>query len=378
MKFHSTCSKAIAALFATSFVISALIALLLFNAQNRLFNSETYKKALEEQEIYSVLPTLLSKQIARSITYNPCLENPDECLGENQAQDPEDDSNGPPTYFKNLSQEDWEQILSQILTPAWTKSQAESVLDQFFAFLDSGEDKLRITISLAGLKTNLTGEKGMDIIRILVNAQPPCTKSILGIFVDMVAGDFSPEQLLSCRPPQDLIDDLAPVMESALDLVIDQLPETVSLEKRVFEREESRISGGHREGLQIDFNDIRFLMQISPVLPFVSLVLLTIFGVRSLKDFLLWWGIPFVILGLSALVLGWVGLPILNWSLTTFVQDRIPAVIDPTLVDIGFESLRWVYKSLFRAIAFQAGPIALLGMILSGTGVFITFRQRTP
>ena len=378
MKLFSACSKAIAAIFAASFVISALMALLLFNVQNRLLDPETYKKAFEKQEIYSVLPALLSKQIARSMTYNPCLENPEECVGEDQAQDPEESSNGPPTYFKNLTQEDWERILSHILTPGWTKSQTESVLDQFFTFLDSGEDKLKITISLVGLKANLTGEKGMDIIRILVNAQPPCTKSLLGIFVDMVAGDFSPEQLLSCRPPQDLIDDLAPVMESALDLVIDELPETVHLEKQVFGRQESSVSGESREGLEIDFQDIRFLMQISPVIPFIFLVLLTILGVRSLKDFLLWWGIPFVILGLSALVLGWIGLPILNWSLNTYVQDRIPSVIDPSLVDIGFESLRWVYKSLFRDIAFQAGLTALLGMILSGTGAFITFRQRTP
>ena len=378
MKLFSACSKAIAAIFAASFVISALMALLLFNVQNRLLDPETYKKAFEKQEIYSVLPALLSKQIARSMTYNPCLENPEECVGEDQAQDPEESSNGPPTYFKNLTREDWERILSHILTPAWTKSQTESVLDQFFTFLDSSEDKLKITISLVGLKANLTGEKGMDIIRILVNAQPPCTKSLLGIFVDMVAGDFSPEQLLSCRPPQDLIDDLAPVMESALDLVIDELPETVHLEKQVFGRQESSVSGESREGLEIDFQDIRFLMQISPVIPFIFLVLLTILGVRSLKDFLLWWGIPFVILGLSALVLGWIGLPILNWSLNTYVQDRIPSVIDPSLVDIGFESLRWVYKSLFRDIAFQAGLTALLGMILSGTGAFITFRQRTP
>ena len=200
MRILNTCSKTIAAGLGLLFVISAISSMLLVNAQNELLVSETYKQALVRQDIYQQLPDLIARQIARSVEYNPCLENPEECEREVQDHNPEENATSdPPPYLKNLEEEDWERILSQILTPEWTKSQIELALDQFFNFLDSGEDDLRITISLVELKANIKGEKGMDIIRILVDAQPPCTESLLGIFVGMLANDFSPDQLLQCR-----------------------------------------------------------------------------------------------------------------------------------------------------------------------------------
>jgi hypothetical protein len=372
MKFLSACLKTIAFGFAIAFVISALIALLLFNLQSHYLNPDTYKTVLDKQEIYDRLPAILAEQIAYSMTYNPCLENPEECEREDSE---EDEGFGPPAYFKNLSTDDWEQMLSLILTPEWTKSEMESVLDQFFAFLNSDEEQLRITISLTGLKANLTGQKGMEFIRILVNAQPPCTETLLGILLDAAAGDFSPEQLLLCRPPEEIMDTLAPTMEAALDLVIDDIPDQAILGKDLFSRNENISASDPNIETGIRFQTVRVMMQFGPILPLIFLVLIALFSVRSWRDLLLWWGIPFILLGLSALGMGLLALPLMDWGLETFVLSRIQGTIDPGFLELLIDSVELLVKSYIRVIANQSILIAFLGFAMTGAGFLIMYRS---
>jgi hypothetical protein len=377
MKFLSACSKIIAAGFAAAFIIATLLSLIIFNVQGQLLDSDTYKNALEEQEIYTLLPTLVAKQIATSMTYNPCLENPEQCEGEDQDQDPaEDENGGPPAYLKNLSQEQWELILTQLLTPEWTQTQTESALDQLFTFLDSNDNTLSITISLVDLKANLTGQKGMDIIKQLVNAQPPCTEQLLDILFDIATGTFTPDELLLCAPPEELLDELAPEIEGALEIVIQELPDEVNIEQNLFGDEDNQGSEVPLGDSGINVRTIRFFMRFSPLLSVLFLGLLTLFGVRSLKGLLLWWGIPFMTAGLLGLTLALMGMPILNWGWTTFAEVRIPAVLDPEFVDLGFETVRLVFRSLLRTIALQAGLMTLLGIILTGASIFL--KGQTP
>lgn len=374
MKFLRACSKVIAACLAIAFVISALIALILFNIQGKLLKSETYKDALEQQGIYERLPSLVTKQIATSMTYNPCRENPEQCEGEDQVQGPaEDENGGPPSYLKNLSEEQWEQILSQILTPEWTKSQTESALDQLFAFLDSGEDTLSIKISLVDLKANLTGEKGMDIILELVYAQPPCTEQLLNTLFDIAAGEFTPDELLVCAPPEDILEDLAPEMEAALERVVEEIPDEATIGQDLFGGNEDQGLQGPIENREINFQTIRLALRFSPFLPLLFLVLYTLFGVRSLKDFLLWWGIPFLALSLAALGIGLIAFPIINWGLETFVLSRIPGAIDPSFIDILIDTAELLVQSLVRVIATQAVVIGILGLIMTGAGIFVSY-----
>jgi hypothetical protein len=355
-----------------AFVISALIASLLFNMQNHFLNPETYKAVMDEQDIYNRLPAILARQITYSMSYDPCSENPEQCEGEARG---EDEEGGPPTYLKNLSQEDWELILSKILTPEWTQSQAESIFEQFFAFLVSGEEKLTMTISLVELKANLTGQDGMQIIEILVNAQPPCTETLLDTFVNMIEGDFSPDQVLMCRPPEEIMESLSPTLEGALDLVIGDLPDQATIGKDIFGSDEASPDQGFNQGTGISFQSLRLGMQLSPLVALLFLLLLTLFGVRSLQDFLFWWGIPLLFIGIAALVLGLTALPLLDWGLNAFVIDRIPGGIDATLMEILMETLELLVKSLVRIVANQAALMAFSGITLTGIGLLLQYRS---
>ena len=371
MKVLSSCSKTIAGGFAFAFAISSIIALVLFNIQNHFMNPDTFKTVLDDQEIYDRLPIILSEQIAYSMTYNPCMENPEQCEG----QDPgEDENDGPPSYLRNLTVEDWEQMLTLILTPEWTKSQAESIIDQFFDFLESDDEKLTMTISMAGLKSNLTGQNGLEFIRILINAQPPCTETFLGLLLDAAAGNFSPDQLLLCRPPDAVMDGLAPTMQAALDLVIDDLPNHITLRKRLFVGDESSFTPGSDNGPKENLQTVRAVMRFSPLLPLIFLVFLTILAVRSLKDLLFWWGIPLIVLGLSALGLGFVTLQMVDWGLETFVLSRIQGAIDPGFLELLVDSAKLLVQSLVRVIANQAVLITFLGIFMAGIGLLATYR----
>jgi hypothetical protein len=372
MRSLGSCSKTIAAGFVIMFIISALSALILFNLQSHYLDPQTFKTVLDEQEVYDRLPAFLAEQIAYSMTYNPCLDNPAECEGEDSG---DDKNNGPPPYLKNLETEDWERMFSIILTPEWTKSQSESVLDQFFNFLNSDEQKLTITISLVGLKENLTGQKGMEFIRILIEAQPPCTETFLSLIIEAAAGDFSPDQLLLCRPPDRVMDGLAPTMEAALDLVIDDLPDQVSLRKKVFVEDGNISTPSSINGPQKTFQTVRAVMKFSPILPLIFLVLITLFSVRSLNDLLFWWGIPFIIIGLSVLGMGLFARPLMDWGLETFVLNRIQGTIDPGFLELIIDSIELLIQSYVRVIANQSALIAYLGIIMTGVGLLTTYKS---
>jgi hypothetical protein len=372
MKFFGSCSKTIAAGFAIIFIISALSVLILFNLQSHYLDPETYKTVLDKQEVYDRLPAILAEQIAYSMTYNPCLENPEECVGEDPG---DDENNGPPPYLKNLKTEDWERMFSIILTPEWTKSQSESILDQFFNFLDSDEQKVTIAISLIGLKENLIGQKGMEFIRIVIEAQPPCTETFLGLIINAAAGDFSPDQLLLCRPPERVLDGLTPTMEAALGLVVDDLPDQVVLRKKVFVEDGNASTSNSVYAPQKTLQTVRTLIQFSPILPLIFLVLIAFFAVRSLKDLLFWWGIPFMIVGLSVLGMGLFARPLMDWGLETFVLNRIQGTIDPSFLELIIDSIELLIQSYIRVIANQSALIAYLGIIMTGVGLLTIYKS---
>jgi hypothetical protein len=162
-------------------------------------------------------------------------------------------------------------------------------------------------------------------------------------------------------------------MQSILDGVIEDLPDEALLERDLFGGQEEESLGNEGMGPDINFKTARLLMMLSPTLPIIFLLLLTLFGVRSIKDFLLWWGIPFLVAGLLALGLSLTAMPVLNWGLETFAMDRIPGMVHPDFTQMAFDILRTLVQSFICAVAIQAGVITILGLFLTGGAIFIIF-----
>jgi len=160
-----TCGRFIAGIFAFLFIISASIMLLLYNLDATLLNSEAYKIALVEEDIYARLPGFVVQQIQHGIMDGTGLDSSDQSDGDS----------GPPAYLRILSDDDWEYLIATLLEPEWLQTTLESVLDQVFDNLNSDAPPEPISISLVELKTKFEGPVGYQAVLALLEKQPPCS-----------------------------------------------------------------------------------------------------------------------------------------------------------------------------------------------------------
>lgn len=350
------CSQALAAILAILFVITAVIVLMVFNIERGLLRPGLYKAAMVEHELYERLPGLLAKQLHGSMTYNPCAEDPSLCEGEGPPGEGEGEGEGgPPEFFTNLSEDDWERLLEGIIPQDWLQTQVESVLDQLFVFLETGDLESGVVISMAGLKEHLTGEDGMNAILELIRAQPPCSEDDLLTIGQLEIDMSNVGALLTCSPPPELLDTFLPDLRPILDEITGGIKNETNLLDAL----------GDGGGLNVDFQTIgliRLVIRLSPLLPLVLLLLVTLFGVRSLKGFFLWWGIPLLIVGIIGFSGSLMTPFLVNWAISMYGSAELPGGFSPEFLTLGFDLVRFVVGSLARAIGRQAAIIGIVGL----------------
>lgn len=379
MKLLTTCARLVAGIFAILFILTACLSLLLFNAQRQFANPELYKRVMIEERVYDSLPRLLSLQISESMAYDPCAEDPSVC--ENQGDEiNEDEEGGPPDYFKNLDSHQWELLLREILTPEWLQTQTESLIDQFVEFLESDQAVPSIKISLVELKSKLMGSDGVEIVLTLIEAQPACTDDQLREIKLAMASEQGKTDLLSCLPSQDVLDEYASSIEENLNEAVGELPDEAVLGESFMEEDSSEKPEAEGGEIQVGptLRRIRTYMRISPLLPAVFLILIAVFAVRSFRDLLRLWGIPFLVTGMIVLAISLLSMPIFNWLLRTYVQGKIPGYFSLEMVDLGFDIGRSMIRNYVKTLAIQGGVIALVGIMMSIASNFIKPQKRVP
>lgn len=387
-------SKFVAFIFAVLFIVTALLALLLFNVGRQFFDPGLYKRALVEQHIYEKFPALVAEQLASQLAYvekragidtenmtaspelEACLRRAlgDEAFNalagsERQPDDAEiermrpcfaqhgevegDGRGGPPPALPSLTPADWEALLPILIPRDWMQAQAESVIDQAFAFIDSDDPAPAITISMAGLKEHLAGGAAVEAFLHVVRSQPPCTDEQLAVLA-------SEPGLPTCRPPEAMLNSMAQEGAQILGEVIGNIPDEVNLSEIFRGEDEGPLGDNPRQVLQ----RIRWGLNLSPLLPAALLLLVTLFGVRSLKGWLCWWGISFLLVGLAGLGLAVAALPAMDWAIATYVVDRLPPTLSPNLAQAGLDVGRYIMRTPVTWIGVEAGVIALAGLVL--------------
>ncbi|TET32051.1 MAG: hypothetical protein E3J69_09410 [Anaerolineales bacterium] len=352
-----TCGRLIAGVFALLFIVSASIMLLLYNLDATLLSSEAYKIALIEENIYARLPGFVVQQIQHGLMSDPCLDSPDQCDGDS----------GPPAYLRLLSDDDWEYLIATLLEPEWLQTTAESVLDQVFDNLNSDSPPEPISISLVDLKTKFEGPVGYQALLALLNKQPPCTtEQILQIGAAQLFGGEMDEFLL-CNPPAILMDVVEPLMRVAIQSAASAIPEEMT-----FEHPFSDVSGSTDitafgdDPIQ-SFFIARSFLRFGFLIPIAFLFLVTVFAVRSIRDWLLWWGVPFLLTGLIGLSLSALSLPILGWVVPQLIDAAVPASVTPEIVAIGMDLGNALFRQVTQKIMVQAGIMAAIasGFVIS-------------
>ena len=335
-----TFGKFIAGIGAVLFIITGVMALLLFNIERKAFSSDTYKQAFENQNLYARMPSILANTLSVTIVQNQ----------------------NTPTFIKTLTLTDWEAAISSMLPPEELKAITDDALDSIFDYINRKTDS--VTISIIPLKSHLIGASGVEVVKQVLRAQPACTTEQLQA---IALGFLSGGDIILCSPPEDVLTFLTPVIESQIQFMTVAIPDEVTLM--------SSVLSGTPNDPRLRLNNVRLLMLLSPLLPAVFLLGITIFAVRGLKDWLAWWGWPIFMTGAGGLLLAVLGSPVIGFIVRRFMQIQGAGFIPPSLLATMQETASSVTREILKPVTLEGSILALIGLGMAVVAVFVVRRE---
>jgi hypothetical protein len=100
--------------------------------------------------------------------------------------------------------------------------------------------------------------------------------------------------------------------------------------------------------------------------------------VRSLVDWLAWWGWSFTIAGVSSVLIGLVGSPVVGWILQFFIQNQGTILIPPVLVSSIAETTSAVARQMLAPVLIQGAILGILGLGMAIFAMFLPKPQTDP
>lgn len=363
MKIFRFFGKMIGAVLVLVFIFSMFLSIFLLAFTTQLFNPDFYMEVFEEQEFFDQLPGIAATQIRYSMTYNPCLEDPDMC--ENDGPPEEGGEGGPPSYFQALSEDDWETLLMELLPEDWLENQVDDLIHNLIESIRTGSEDIPVGISLLELKEHLTGESGVEAITGVMKAQPECTQDdLLEITRILEGSEESGTDFLSCSPGDEFLDNYAPQIEVMLKRSLEDIPEEIDLAKGLQGKEISIDALDIELPLTVIINYVRWMILVSPLLNLLLLLVIAFLAVHSFKGLAGWWGYPTAIAGLLATGLASLVGPAANFLIDKFGFDSPMPGLHEDLIDAA----SGLALEIIHVIFTQARNYAL---IVTGVGLTI-------
>ena len=335
-----TLGKFIAGICAILFIITGVMALLLFNIERKAFTSTTYKQAFENQNLYARMPSILANALSTTILQNQ----------------------NTPTFIKTLTLTDWEAAISSMLPPEELKAITDDALDSIFDYINRKTDS--VTISVIPLKSHFIGVSGVEVVKQVLRVQPACTAEQLQA---IAFGFLSGGDIILCSPPEDVLTLLTPIIESQIQIMTVTIPDEVTLI--------SSVLSGTPNDPRLRLNNVRLLMLLSPLLPAVFLLGITIFAVRSLKEWLTWWGWSIFVTGAGALLVALLGSPVIGFVVSRFMQIQGAGFIPPSLLATMQETASSVTREILIPVTLEGSILALIGFVMAVVAVFVVRRE---
>ncbi|HKY53620.1 MAG TPA: hypothetical protein VJM08_04900 [Anaerolineales bacterium] len=335
-----TINRFIAGICAILFIFTGVIALLFFNIERKAFSSETYKQAFEKQNLYQRMPGILANVVTTVITQNPNL----------------------PTFVKTLTVANWESTILSVLPPQEVKAITDQALDSIFNYINRRSDS--VVISVLPLKSHLIGPAGVEVVRQVLRAQPACTPEQLQA---IALGFLSGGDILLCSPPEDVMVLLTPVIESQIQVLSVAIPDQITLVPEAL--------SGTPNDPRPRLNNLRLILLLSPFLPVIFLIAITIFAVRDLKGWLNWWGWPLMLTGMGSLLLAWLGSPVVGLIVRGFIQIQGARFIPPILLSTLQETASSVTSEILYPVAIGGLILAVLGFTMAVAALFVVRRN---
>jgi len=336
-----TIGQVLAAICAILFVISSVVVLILFNIEQKAFSSATYKQAFEDQRLYERMPAILGTALT---TY----------IAENGSAVP---------FLQVLTVEDWQNSVLLLLPPEELKGMANNALDATFDYLNGRTNSA--AISLLPVKVHLAGEAGLQLVLQILRRQPACTVEQL---TQMALG-LSGGQIVLCNPPEQAIGLMMPFIQTQLQSMT-----------AVFPNEVLFISGaasGTPDDPRLELNAVRSAIRLTPFLPVLFLFGIAIFAVRSLVDWLTWWGWPLMFAGGVSVLTGLFGSPMVGGILRLVIQNQGAVLIPPVLASSIAETASAVARQMLAPVVIEGIILGIVGLGMVIIATFLAARTRS-
>ncbi len=331
--------KTVAVFFAILFIGSTVLALALYNVERSAFDAEFYIRALEEENIYQRLPELTAQSLALAVQSSQ--------------------GGSVLSIFRNFSEEEWRNFVSNLFPPDVLQAVAEDVVTQLMDYLNGERDS--VILPLSGIKAYLGSQAGIDAIYGMLGTQPDCTVEQL---TAMVTGQAD---IVLCNPPEAILFiDVRPIYEAQIGAAVSVIPEQVML-----------ISPGSDRTQQLqDLRFVRMVVRLSPILPMLCLLMVALFAVRSFADWLNWWGYPLLIAGLISLFLSaWSGF-IAAGTFQLFIAPVFPDIIPPVIVNVFRDLTATIVRNAVQPSLLIAGVMAFFGFVMVVLALVLRSRLR--
>lgn len=321
-----TFKKILATIFAILFVMTAIFALIFFNFDRKAFTAETYQTAFAKANFYDQVPAIMAEAMVSTTANNEKF----------------------PIVMRGMSAQLWDEFFRTLLPKDVLNAMGDDALNSVFAYWNLQTNSAEL--SLIPLKTAMVSDAGVQAVFTLLKTQPDCTLRQLGqMSIDLLSNS----ELQFCNPPEDAIPLLTPVVQGQMQMTALAIPDQYTI-----------ISASPENDPRLKLQNARMLMRLSPIIPLGLLLLMTILVVNSFKSWLRWWGIPFLITGALAGLIGLSGAPVIGAIIQRVLVNRMPVFLPSILLDYASNLASSMIQTLLNPILFQGLILVLIGSVM--------------
>jgi len=226
-------------------------------------------------------------------------------------------------------------------------------------------------VTMSRLKSRIAGQDGLQALLQIIRAQPACNNQEIADIEALLAGQGSQANL--CRPPDDLLSRLTPVLEGQLQQLAAAIPDqNVIMSYQSFRANTDAAAG---ENLASGFRLARLSMRLSADLPLLFLLFTTLLVVRNPRTWMRWWGVPAFFAGLIAVAFAAVLAAAFEKIWIDLIIVSLPPYLSLGLVELGRDIVSSIIHSLLEGVVLGGILLGLLGLGAWIGSYFVRCRQ---
>lgn len=337
MEISSKTRKTLSLICAILLVPALVLALVATNLEESLFDPQLYKDAIKAAHVYEQLPGVIAGQIEAKAANDGGLAG---------------------IFVGALGPGAIQGMLGSILSPELLQPVVEGGIDQALAYVNGQSGQA--DVGLGSLNEQLAANSA-GMVDQYFGTLPDCTfLDALGMAGGLLGGGGG--ELPKCNPPERVREAIAVPLRAALEEQLGQMiPASVSLTS----------AGGGVGDLFSALGGLRVAAELTPLIALFLFGLLVLVAVRSWRDLLRWSGLPLLIAGILALLVGLLIGPAGGGFLNGVVLARLSASASLALTQLLGQVTAAVANGLARPIIMDALLVSLLGGALLVAARFV-------